>query len=81
MVWHYEDPESAGGAPRVAVDRGRLINVSIKGTKLELLTVTQQNAADLARPSSAHAAGANFSFADGGSRFISETIIGFTKRC
>ena len=74
MVWHYEDPEGFGGAPRVAVKRGRSINGTIGNQDIEEMKMNRDNAPDLARPSSAHADGVNCGFADGSSRLISDSI-------
>ncbi|MEM8668063.1 MAG: DUF1559 domain-containing protein [Planctomycetota bacterium] len=71
MVWHYED-DKLPGAP--SVDPVHRINGIRKGDDLFTLKMTRANAADLARPSSGHGAGVNAAFADGATRFISETI-------
>ncbi len=82
MVWHYEDPEGFGGAPRVATKRGRSINGTINNKDIYAIKMNRDNAPDLARPSSAHAYGVYCGFADGSSRFIvTRSTIAFTKQC
>ena len=74
MVWHYEDPEGHAGAPRVKPSRRQQINSAVDVDNISLVEMTREQASDLARPSSAHMNGVNMGFADGGSRFITETI-------
>jgi prepilin-type processing-associated H-X9-DG protein len=74
MVWLYEDPEGAGGAPRTPAHRTQVINSSPDAQDIYSIKMNRDNAVELARPSSAHSEGCNFGFADGSSRFISETI-------
>lgn len=72
MVWHYEDAElSDGAAPVKPVHR---INGTTGGVDLFSLQMNEQNAAALARPSSAHVEGVNVAMADGGTRFIYDSI-------
>lgn len=71
MVWHFE----AGGVDGVAeVDPVHRINGAPPREDVLDLRMTASNAADLARPSSAHVDGVNVATADGSTRFISETI-------
>ena len=74
MVWLYEDTEGANGAPTVPPHRRSVINSTPDKQDLFVLRMNHDNAVELARPSSAHAEGCNFGFADGSTRFISETI-------
>lgn len=71
MVWHFADDHDTSVPPVLAIHR---INGVPPSTDKMSLRLTQKNAPDLARPSSAHANGVNMSFADGGTRFISESI-------
>ena len=71
-VWHHEDDAIRVGAAMVKpVHR---INGAPVGADRYSLLMTADNAADLARPSSAHVQGVNMGMADGATRFISETI-------
>ena len=74
-VWHFEDDQNASGAPKVkSVHR---INGNMDDTAsgdIFTLTMNRDNAADLARPSSAHVDGVNAGMADGATRFITESI-------
>lgn len=74
VVWHYEHHSGAGGAP--AVDPIHRINGRPPGTTLDRLVMimTPQNCYDVARPSSLHVDGVNMAFADGATRFVSESI-------
>lgn len=75
MVWHYEDDTQIGDAAKVKL--GHLINGNLTGKvdgSIFTLTMTPQNAADLARPSSAHVDGVNAGMADGATRFITDSI-------
>lgn len=74
MVWLYEDPEGAGGAPQPPAYRTQVINSSPDAQDIYSIKMNRDNAVELARPSSAHSEGCHFGFADGSSRFISETI-------
>ncbi|PHQ32633.1 DUF1559 domain-containing protein [Rhodopirellula bahusiensis] len=67
MVWHGVD-WSNGKKPR------ELHRINGEHELTMHMQMSRTNAADLARPSSAHAEGVNVSMADGGTRFISETI-------
>jgi prepilin-type N-terminal cleavage/methylation domain-containing protein len=82
MVWHYEDDDSGittmtwtNGTPE-AVNKKHLINGGGNTTSEDkfTLTMTSANASDLARPSSAHVDGVNVGTADGGTRFIQDSI-------
>ncbi|MFG0291073.1 MAG: DUF1559 domain-containing protein [Rhodopirellula sp. JB044] len=89
MVWHYEDP-NYGTAPgsgwnhlstAAAVTPGDVdplhkINGGGTATGQDIFTLQMNsgNAEDLARPSSAHVDGVNAGMADGGTRFIAESI-------
>lgn len=72
LVWHYEDDKGAGGASKVA--NLHHVNGVPSNQKLVDLVMTLNNAADLARPSSAHPGGANAVFSDGSTCFLSDTI-------
>ncbi|WP_044253986.1 DUF1559 domain-containing protein [Rhodopirellula sp. SWK7] len=90
MVWHYEDPQASvagmasswntlGTAAAVvpaSVDTKHKINGG--GTSVSddifVLQMTAANAFDIARPSSAHTDGVNAGMADGGTRFITDSI-------
>ena len=62
------------GSPKVPDERRQIINSTPHKTDLYSLRMDHENAVVVARPSSAHAEGFNASFADGSSRYISETI-------
>lgn len=73
VVWHHEDDALGTGAE--VVKPVHRINGAPAGGDRYSLTMTTGNAADLARPSSAHTAnGVNMGMADGSTRFVSETI-------
>ncbi|MCC9640944.1 DUF1559 domain-containing protein [Rhodopirellula sp. JC740] len=88
MVWHYADPDSGNASfpwnrlgtgaavPPAAVDSLYRINGGGTSVSEEIfnLQMTSSNAAQLARPSSAHTDGVNAAMADGGTRFIADTI-------
>ncbi len=63
MVWHYEDPEKINGAAEVQPVH------QING-----LATDSATRSDLARPSSDHVDGINAAFADGATRFITDSI-------
>lgn len=65
MVWHGVD-WSNGKQPR------EIHRINGERTLTETMQMSRTNVADLARPSSAHAAGVNAAMADGGTRFISK---------
>lgn len=77
MVWHYEDPDcpasTAGRSCANVYDAHRINGFNAAG---DIFTVEMNvdNSIDLARPSSAHVDGVNVASADGGTRFLSETI-------
>lgn len=71
-VWHFEDDDAASDAP--PVNPVHRINGAPPGIPLESLRMTRANAADLARPSSAHHQGVNAAMADGSTKYLSETI-------
>ncbi len=74
MVWLYEDPEGVNDSPKLPTERRQIINSTPSKKDLYTLRMDHQNAVMVARPSSAHVAGCNASFADGSSRYISDTI-------
>nr|WP_047814484.1 DUF1559 domain-containing protein [Rhodopirellula islandica] len=67
MVWHGVD-WSNNKQPR------EIHRINGERALTETMQMNSTNAADLARPSSAHIEGVNAAMADGGTRFISETI-------
>ncbi|QDS93044.1 hypothetical protein FF011L_17990 [Roseimaritima multifibrata] len=69
MVWHYYDPQTAGGAPVVPAPE-----YMINGGDFENVTMTAANAPILARPSSAHGDIVFGGFLDGSTRSISQDI-------
>ncbi|TWT75119.1 DUF1559 family PulG-like putative transporter [Allorhodopirellula solitaria] len=69
LVWHSVDWENGGKDRPVHRINGPLVGVSLSARM-----VTSANAANLARPSSNHPSGVNVAFADGGTRYISDTI-------
>ncbi|MBB3207925.1 prepilin-type N-terminal cleavage/methylation domain-containing protein [Rhodopirellula rubra] len=82
MVWHYEDSDFAvttmpwsNGTP-VAVNAKHLVNGRGATTAEDIFveTIVATNATDLARPSSAHTDGVNAGMADGGTRFITDSV-------
>lgn len=85
MVWHYEDKDSSampadpitGIACRPVYVKHR-INGGGQAAGQDIFTLQMSEASanfvDLARPSSAHVGGVNAGMADGGTRFIQETV-------
>jgi prepilin-type N-terminal cleavage/methylation domain-containing protein len=82
MVWHYEDPDNAStipwsnGTPSAVAPRHRINgrgNATSEDIFIERMTDTN-SAMTLARPSSAHSDGVNAGMADGGTRFIADSI-------
>ncbi len=69
MVWHSVDWEHGGKSQPI-----HRINGPVPDGSLTAMMITPANTADLARPSSNHVDGVNASMADGGTRFISDTI-------
>lgn len=69
LVWHSVDWEH-GGKDRPI----HQINGPVPSGKLSAAMITPANAADLARPSSHHVDGVNVGMADGGTRFITDSI-------
>ncbi|MEM9364993.1 MAG: DUF1559 domain-containing protein [Planctomycetota bacterium] len=67
MVWHWEDDQHESSPSVNALHR-------INGGNPFHDVMTPSNAQSLARPSSAHVEGVNAGMADGGTRFITETI-------
>ncbi|QDT06113.1 hypothetical protein K227x_45200 [Rubripirellula lacrimiformis] len=90
MVWHYEDPRasdlnglptpptSPSGASVTDVPRQHRINgggTTVQDDVFNLqMTDNTFDAPSLARPSSAHIDGVNAAFADGATRFISDSV-------
>lgn len=88
MVWHYEDPDSGNTTmssywnasvtdPPPAVAEFHKINGGGGTVSDEIFTKvieTDQDARNLARPSSAHVDGVNAGMADGGTRYIRSSI-------
>ncbi len=85
-VWHYEDEKlpsgmqsPAGvlpGVPVGAVFTRHRINGGGDNVSEDIFTLqmTLDNCVDLARPSSAHVDGVNCAFADGATRFVTQTV-------
>ncbi|KAA1262230.1 Type II secretion system protein G precursor [Rubripirellula obstinata] len=81
LVWHYEDTDPtatiswSNGTPNPVAQQHR---INGGGTDISedrfVLEMNNANAADLARPSSAHVDGVNAAFADGATRFIRDSI-------
>lgn len=72
FVWHFLDENNAWAPnPPAAVHR---INGPLGNQDLYGVVMDTTNAPQLARPSSAHNGGVNMGFADGGSRFVVQTI-------
>lgn len=67
FVWHSVDWENAGQPLDVHRINGA-------GASKDSIEITPSNAADFARPSSAHVEGVNAAMADGTTRFISDSI-------
>ncbi|MEM8914027.1 MAG: DUF1559 domain-containing protein [Planctomycetota bacterium] len=68
LVWHWEDEDDESPAPDVnPLHR-------INGGDALTTTMTARNASSLARPSSAHAEGVYAATADGGTRFLTESL-------
>jgi len=84
MVWHYSDKQNTEPSMATLWTHGAPDPVNLKhningggtesGQDIFTLAMTSSNANDLARPSSAHVDGVNAGMADGGTRFISESI-------
>ncbi len=74
FVWHYEDINGFNGAPMVSENRAHGINKLLNNEDIFITRMTIGNAADVARPSSAHNDGVNMGFADGSSRYIVDSI-------
>ncbi len=90
LVWHYEDPDSGSTALATQWNKlGTTTNhapepvssfhrINGGGTSVSdeifNLVMDSTNAEDLARPSSAHSDGVNAAMADGGTRFITDSI-------
>lgn len=69
MVWHSVDWRNGG----IGRDIHHINGPVPSGDPFSVI-VRASNVGDLARPSSAHAEGVNVSMADGGTRFVSDTI-------
>jgi len=69
LIWHEVDWENGGQAQSI-----HRINGPVPGGDRFAVVITPQNAADLARPSSAHADGVNAAMADGGTRYFMDSI-------
>ncbi|MEM6779736.1 MAG: DUF1559 domain-containing protein, partial [Planctomycetota bacterium] len=68
LVWHWEDEDDESPAPDVnPLHR-------INGGDALTTTMTARNASSLARLSSAHAEGVYAATADGGTRFLTESL-------
>jgi prepilin-type N-terminal cleavage/methylation domain-containing protein/prepilin-type processing-associated H-X9-DG protein len=84
MVWHYRDPKGFNSAEtELEVHRINGVPLSTDTAAVsaygstDLYGMQMPNsdmAAHIARPSSAHSGGVNMGFADGGSRFVVQTI-------
>ncbi|MEO9590696.1 DUF1559 domain-containing protein, partial [Rhodopirellula bahusiensis] len=90
MVWHYVDPKfgeaalatfwntNGTAAPVVPTQVVEFYRINGGGANVSQeifnLQMTSTNAAQLARPSSAHTDGVNAAMADGGTRFIADSI-------
>ncbi|TWU33628.1 hypothetical protein Q31b_56850 [Novipirellula aureliae] len=85
MVWHYEDPtpdmfdsdltQWSNGKPSPVAPIHRINGVNAGSPDVFTAMMTDDDyASDYARPSSAHVDGVNASMADGGTRFIAESI-------
>ncbi|TVP99082.1 MAG: DUF1559 domain-containing protein [Planctomycetaceae bacterium] len=74
MVWHFRDERPINGVTIAAPDPVMKINGSIGTVDIFGLMMTDANAPSVARPSSAHNSGVNMGFADGSSRFVSDSI-------
>ncbi len=83
LVWHWQDDDpavqAATGCPGVnAVHRingsGTFGGKERSASEIDVAKLPVATLAYVARPSSLHVGGVNISFADGGSRFVSESI-------
>lgn len=83
MVWHFEDAQTALPVPTgIATDLGddsftkhRINGGGVTASDdIFTLQMTANNCYDLARPSSAHVDGVNMGFADGGTRFVADSV-------
>ena len=71
FVWHYRDDQSV----RNSTPPAEVMKINgTDGTDIFGLLMNNANAQFLARPSSAHNSGVNMGFADGSSRFVSDSI-------
>jgi hypothetical protein len=85
MVWHYEDRDASNMPPHPVTGitclpvyakhringRGQAVGQDIFTLQM---TFASANYIDLARPSSAHVTGVNIATADGGTRYLNESI-------
>lgn len=88
MAWHYADPDASKGTAfpwnskvgSVPMDTAVLTKLRVNGGGTSVsdeifnLQMTPANSPQLARPSSAHTDGVNAAMADGGTRFIPDSI-------
>ncbi len=75
MVWHYEDPKELNGSTDVKpIHRINGTAGAKNKDALAAIEVNPINAADVARPSSAHVDGVNVGMADGRTQFIADSI-------
>jgi prepilin-type processing-associated H-X9-DG protein len=74
MVWHFRDEQPINGVSIAPPDPEMKINGSVGTIDIFGLVMTDGNAQSVARPSSAHNSGVNMGFADGSSRFVSDSI-------
>ncbi|PHQ33346.1 prepilin-type cleavage/methylation domain-containing protein [Rhodopirellula bahusiensis] len=88
MAWHYADPDASKGSSfpwnskvgSVPMDTANFTKLRINGGGTSVsdeifnLQMTAANSPQLARPSSAHNDGVNAAMADGGTRFIPDSI-------
>ncbi len=79
FVWHYRDAKGKSFNGSVSVDSATPyqvveINGLINGEDITITTMSTSNAHIAARPSSNHSDGVNMGFADGSSKFVSDSI-------
>jgi prepilin-type N-terminal cleavage/methylation domain-containing protein/prepilin-type processing-associated H-X9-DG protein len=74
FVWHYRDKRGSTFNGSTSATDVMHINGQLNDRDIFIEGMTATDAHLYARPSSAHSDGVNMSFADGGSRFVSQSI-------
>jgi len=74
FVWHYRDAKGKTFNGSTSASDVMHINGQLNGQDKFIASMTAANAHEYARPSSAHADGVNMGFADGSSKFVTQSI-------